>query len=309
MRAWTRLCTEPGTPAAELCSAWRSSCSRNRGLPAARSMQRSREVGAGVEIRARRARSPPRAQGTEIDGHQGAAARSATRQAWSKGSPSMREVMTSSARALGDRPGERRQAVERRAGPPSARPRPPGAAAAACGRPHQIRGGRPLAAVARGVVHGVVEGAQAGRLRQVQQIVQVGPLIVGHADRRAERASLRRLRPRPASLPVVSPSRLRTSARIASCAGAGAEIEHQGDMAGEARRRGQRLELLDDAGLADARPRRGPPRPDRCRSRGRRRARRGTGRARRAGRRRAGARARPRRHRSGARPGPARPGP
>ena len=70
-----------------------------------------------------------------------------------------------------------------------------------------------LTLVARRVVHGVVEGAQLLRLRQVEQVVEEDGIVgrhkaVGHRPSAAAAAA--------ASLVISRPSRLRTSARTAS---------------------------------------------------------------------------------------------
>ena len=73
-RACTRLCTDPGTRGLGASSAWRSSCSRNSGLPAARSMHRLGEVAVGLEISLGERGGLRRAQRPEIDGHERTAA-------------------------------------------------------------------------------------------------------------------------------------------------------------------------------------------------------------------------------------------
>ena len=101
------------------------------------------------------------------------------------------------------------------AGPPSARPRRPGAAAAGARPLDQPRHGRALALVAAGVVHGVVERAQLDRLRQVEQVVEEHGVRLGHEAARPGppgRGSAASAPPAPWS----RPSRPRTRARIAS---------------------------------------------------------------------------------------------
>ena len=96
MRACTRFCTEPGMPASALSSACRSSCSRNSGLPAARSTHRSanRSVAsknAPASVSASSRRSGPRS--IVVSG----APAVRLRHSRPSGSPSSREVMTRSA--------------------------------------------------------------------------------------------------------------------------------------------------------------------------------------------------------------------
>ena len=50
MRAWTRLCTEPGTPDSARSSAWRSSCSRNSGIARRALHAAARELAARLQI-------------------------------------------------------------------------------------------------------------------------------------------------------------------------------------------------------------------------------------------------------------------
>ena len=258
----------------------------------------------------RRARSPPGAAGGRDRWSSAGCPATCARQAWSKRIAFDARGHDQERRAVGDRPGRASPGCRGSGGPPSARPRPRGAAAAACCCI------RTRSAAVACVCRGCAWRCPWRRRERAGRSAAAGP--EDRSGRRADHPSPDR-RPQPVPPPPAprlgvscspsSPSRLRTRARIASCAGAGAEIEHQGDMAGEARGCRQRLELLDHAGLADARLATDHHGLAGAGRRGRRRARPGTARARRACRRTAGPRARPRRPRSDARPGPARPGP
>ena len=90
-RARTMLCTEPGTSSSVASSALRSNCSRNSGLPSARSMQVRAKPSADstnspARLNASSSRSGARSMVTS-------AVVAAWRHALSSGSPSMREVM------------------------------------------------------------------------------------------------------------------------------------------------------------------------------------------------------------------------
>jgi hypothetical protein len=117
-------------------------------------------------------------------------------------------------------------------------------------RSNQIARGRPLAAVARGIVHGVVHSAQGRRLWQIQEIVEVDPLLV---PRQAlSESSIHRCPSRGRIAAVRSSEQAAHQGAQRVVAGTGAKVEDQSNVAGEAGTCGRSLELFDNAGLADA---------------------------------------------------------
>ena len=115
----------------------------------------------------------------------------------------------------------------------------------------QPRHGRALALVAAGVVHGVVERAQLDRLRQVEQVVEEHGVRLGHEAVGQGRAGRGSGRLGPAG-EVVEAEQPAHEGPDRVPAGAGAEVEHEPGMAGEAGLLGRVLELLDQTGLADS---------------------------------------------------------
>ena len=174
----------------------------------------------------------------------------AARQAWSSGSPSTLEVMTSSAGAAAT--------VWARLASCSRVSR-----SAQCTSSTTSRRGRRALAVRtsratvsrlprwrRGVVHGVVERAQLQRLRQIEQVVEVDPVLVGD-QALGDRARGRR-DPR---LDAAAAWHLQQAADQRAdrvLPGARAEVEHQALVLAEAQGLGLAPELLDQPGLADA---------------------------------------------------------
>ena len=107
----------------------------------------------------------------------------------------------------------------------------------------------PLALVARRVVHGVVEGPQLGRLRQVEQIVEKDGIIGRHQalGRRPFRHGLD-------SFGIACDVEAEKAPdEGADCVPSGAKVEHQAGVAGEARLARSVLELLDESRFTNAR--------------------------------------------------------
>ena len=126
----------------------------------------------------------------------------------------------------------------------------------------------PLALVARRVVHGVVEGPQLGRLRQVEQIVEKDGIIGRHQalGRRPFRHGLD-------SFGIACDVEAEKAPdEGADCVPSGAKVEHQAGVAGEARLARSVLELLDEARFTNARLAPNVDRLTPARTRGRRTA-------------------------------------
>ena len=106
----------------------------------------------------------------------------------------------------------------------------------------------PFATVAGGVVDGIVKGSERCRRGQVEEIVQVNLLLRGHQTlaQSAFGGGLLRRPGRCSGRQAKQAAHQR--AAIASWPSAGAEVEHQSRVAGEARAFGQRLKLFDHAG-------------------------------------------------------------
>ena len=115
----------------------------------------------------------------------------------------------------------------------------------------------PLALVARRVVHGVVEGPQLGRLRQVEQIVEKDGIIGRHQalGRRPFRHGLDSF-----GIACDVEAEKAPDERADRVPRAGAEVEHQAGVAGEARLARQRAGTPRPGASC-----RCPPRPE-CRS-------------------------------------------
>ena len=175
----------------------------------------------------RRARSGPRSMVSER-----AAAGPRPRQAWSSGSPSMREVMTRSAGHAARRRSKaaRWSRVGRSAQCTSSTSEQERRALA--GLAHQLRHRLPLAAAARRVVHRVVERAQLGRLGQVEQVVQKDPALrgLGHRQRRPAR---RRRCGRRRVAAAAQPEQAAHQRADRVLAARRAEVEHQPGVARE----------------------------------------------------------------------------
>ena len=105
------------------------------------------------------------------------------------------------------------------------------------------------AAAARRAVHGVIERAQIGRLRQVQKIVQEhAPL--GERGVRGDRPLECRLAGR--RLAGAQPEQTAHQRPDGVLAGRRAEVQDQTGVTGKTPRRGPALPLLEQSGLADA---------------------------------------------------------
>ena len=225
-RAWTRLCTEPGTRSLGRTLGVAQQLLEEQGIAGGALDAPPGEVAVRLEVSlGERARPRP---GAAARGRWSRAdcRRCSPRQAWSSGSPSMREVMTSIARHAAAVRGKaaRWSRVARSAQWTSSTASRRGARALACA--HQ-RGHRLAhAAAARRAVHRVVERTQLGRLRQIEQVVQEHPTVgerrVGATARssalwrrpgRCRRAARAGCAPAPGSRPARSPCRSRAPAR------------------------------------------------------------------------------------------------
>ena len=119
------------------------------------------------------------------------------------------------------------------------------------GLAHQRRDRLALAAAARRAVHGVVQRTQLGRLRQVEQVVEEDAAI---DERRVGGYGV--LERGPGGCQVAAGAQPEQAAHQRPdrvLPGAGAEVEHQAEMTGETLGYRLRLELLDQARLADSR--------------------------------------------------------
>ena len=214
MRASTRLWMEAGTASSRPSSALRSSCSRNSGLPSARSMQASAtRCVASMKLPARLSasscRSGPRSMVANGVPRQLARHASVERVALDARGHDQQP------RTVGDGGRQRREMREDlRIGPMQVLDDQQGRAAPAgiCG---ERRDERALAAVARGVVHRVVERAPFAGLRQVEQVVEKDAPLRRRPRRRRQDAPPRAAAP-PDRRPATGRAGCCSSARIGS---------------------------------------------------------------------------------------------
>ena len=169
MRAWTSAWIDPGRLDCAASPALSRSCRRKSGLPSARSTQLA-TTAAGIEdawVASRRASSAFKgARSMPISG----APWSTVRQAPAVGSPAKRVVMTSSkgCRAASKASAARRSSVQASAQWMSSTIRRSGRTL----RPRSPARKRHAATPARGGAHRRGEGAQRGRRRHVEQVVE-----------------------------------------------------------------------------------------------------------------------------------------
>ena len=163
----------------------------------------------------------------------------------------MREVMIDERRHRRDGDDERREQVERLAGPPNGYPRRrERAAAAGCGASTSGADHALLAAVARGIVHRLVEDLQLALLRRSSRSLRK-TRCAGSTLPAASAASTASRRSASAA-PGTSPSRLATMVRTASRSRPPPKSSTWPTWQRNAHGVGGRAELLDQPGLADA---------------------------------------------------------
>ena len=247
-RDCTTLCSVSGTASRSRSVALRRSCSRNSGLPSARAMQASASRLSGSTSAAASALASPACSGprsivsTE-------APRAAFRQPWSIGSPSKRDVITRAIGLPAHARGQRREVGQKIAvRPVQVLDDQHQGLRARSGLDRLDEHGLPRA-LPRGVVHRIVDRAQRRRQLQVEQVEQGRPVMRVDAAfaRRFGRCRARRL----VGIDAQAERGAQQGAhRIAALAGA--EIEDQAAMAGQAAPAGDGGELLDQARLADA---------------------------------------------------------
>ena len=247
-RDCTTLCSVSGTASRSRSVALRRSCSRKSGLPSARAMQASASRLSGSTSAAASALASPACSGRQIDRQHRGAARGIP--------PALVDRIAVEARchhqddraALHAR-GQRREIGQEIAVRPvqvlddqheGLRTR--------SGLDRLDEHGLPCA-LPRGVVHRIVDRAQRRRQLQVEQVEQGRPVM------RVDAAFTRRFGRRRARRLVGIDAQAERGAqqgahRIAALAGA--EIEDQAAMAGQAAPAGDGGELLDQARLADA---------------------------------------------------------
>ena len=251
MRVWTSAWIEPGRLVCAASPASRSSCSRNSGLPSARSTQLATSAarhGRGERGQALRIVARQRA---EVDAER--AARRAATCARRPRSDRRRSASSSPAGAAASRRARRaRRGARASRRRPSGCPRRRGAAAApraAAATRSQRRASEPCSRAVG--AHRRGERAQLGRRRDVEQVVQEEALFGGDRPGLASPARSPSRRAASSAVPA-TPSRLRARLRTASRPVSAPKSSTGAAWQEKPRSRADRDELGDQARLADA---------------------------------------------------------